>query len=998
MLVFLAIALLEPPGVDSLPVRPISQLVHTTWTAKDGAPSETRALAQTSDGYLWLGTAAGLVRFDGVRFVPFAPINGDTLEGGGIRTLLGTRDGSLWITWSNGRVSQLRGGRVRSYGERDGLAVTYQVVESSTGNLVAGTARGLARFTDGKWKDVNREWGYPGTECKALWFDRDDALWAETADRVVYLPLGSHRFLDPGNRLRNGSALARFAQEKDGTIWMAEVFRAAHTLWRTGDRHTVTEVAVGTWTLLIDRKGSLWIGSAGDGLRRVLNPSTIRGKEIAQFGAEAEQFTEKDGLLSNLIDAMMEDREGNIWIANSRGIERFREGAFSPLPTPGSIRPRSVYATNDTAVWTAAFAVPGLQRVSARGIESFQSEFFHFAPTLFQDASGKLWTVGDSLILQFQEKRGGFFPIRLRKSNANNLVDLTVDTAGNVWVFDQGLGLLRLDGDSLVQMAQLYDPAFPYGKLFSDRKGRIWVGQQHRVVIYDHGKQTIIGSGQGLKNGGIFAFFEDRGGNIWGAGDGGVGRFEGGRFRALPERPDLPVRSAYGIAEDNEGAWWIITRTNVVRLPAGEADRAIADSGYDMRYHTFDNLDGLPGMISVGNFSSMLTRTPDGRIWVGTDSGIASVDPGHLPAAMVPPVVIEAVRIDGRERRPSDAAAVPPRSRDIEIDYTATSLALPERTRFRYRLEGVDPAWRDVGTRRRAYYNGLAPGTYRFRVIASNADGVWNETGAAWSFRVLPAWYQTLWFKAGVVLLIGGLGAAGAALVQRSRHQRAQATLKGQYEATIAERARIAQDLHDTLLQGFAGVTLQLKAAELALPDQPQVAAETINRVRQLARESLREARERVWEMRDPALAGDDLPAALEAMARDRTAGTGIAIALRVIGSRRRVARPLEEVALRIGREAVVNVIKHAGANHLDIEVTFGESRLGLEVRDDGRGFTPEESEDARRRGHFGLSGIRERAIQAGGRAEVRASPGGGTIVGIELPLEESRLQQGTGV
>jgi signal transduction histidine kinase/streptogramin lyase len=986
MLALLASFQIAIGAVDSTPPRPITQLVHTRWSLKEGAPTEIRALAQTTDGYLWLGTLSGLVRFDGVRFVPFVPRSGDSLPATGIRSLLAARDGSLWITWSGGRVSRLRDGRVISYGEQNGLAVAYALTESRSGILVAGTAKGLARFAQGKWEEVNREWGYPGTESKAVWFDREDALWAQTQDRVVYLPSGSHQFVDPGMPLKLGSALGQFAQEKDGTVWMAEVFRSAHTLGRVGEQHAMTEVLVGSWTLLIDRRGSLWIGSAGDGLRRVLDPARIRGRRIAQFGPEAEQFTEKDGLLSNLVDALLEDREGNIWVATSRGLERFREGAFTPFATTGSVRPRSVYATSDTAVWSAAFAVPGLQRISSRGTETFHSQYFHYAPTLYQDASGILWTVHEDKILQF---RGGeFTPVRLRKNAARELVSITSDTAGNAWVFDQGLGLLRLEGDSLAQMAQLYDPAFPYGKLFSDRQGRIWVGQQHRVVLYDHGKLTTFGAEQGMKPGGIFSFFEDRAGNIWGSGDGGLGRFERGRFRTLPETQGLPLRPSYGIAEDDMGFWWIATRLGVLRLPPGEADRALADSAYVIRYRSFDNLDGMPGMISAGTFASMVTRTPDGRVWIGTDSGVARVDPRHLQYGLVPPVLVEGLRIDGRELELSEATSIPPRSRDLEIDYTATGLAMPERIQFRYQLEGEDQGWREVGNRRRAYYTGLSPGTYRFRVSAHNGDGVWNDESAVLDFRVLPAWYQTLPFRAGVVLLIGGLGAGAAVLVQRRRHLRSQAALKGKYEATLAERTRIAQELHDTLLQGFAGVSLQLKAVELALPERPDVAAETLLRVQHLARESLREARERVWDMHETELRSDDLATALSTSARERVAGTGIEVSVVTVGEPRRLPRPVEDAALRIGREAVANAVSHAEAHRIQIQVEFRENALRIEVRDDGRGFTLEEGEEAHRRGHFGLSGMRERAAQLGGRCEVHARPGNGAVVTLELPVK----------
>jgi signal transduction histidine kinase len=252
---------------------------------------------------------------------------------------------------------------------------------------------------------------------------------------------------------------------------------------------------------------------------------------------------------------------------------------------------------------------------------------------------------------------------------------------------------------------------------------------------------------------------------------------------------------------------------------------------------------------------------------------------------------------------------------------------------------------------------------------------------------VLPAWYQTLWFRALVILLIGSLGGLVVSLVQRRRHLRAQATLRHDYEITLAERARIAGDLHDTLLQGFASVTLQLVKAEGALPGQPDVAAETIVRVQHLAQDSLREARERVWEMRETVAASDDLATALETIARDRTAGMPIEVAVTTDGSPRRLPRSVGDAAFRIGREAIVNVVRHAQASRIEIHLDFRPSMLCLEVRDDGHGLTPVEVEAAHKRGHFGLSGMRDRATHLGGRCDVRPRPGGGTMVAVELPL-----------
>ena len=968
---------------DSISIRSIHQFAHKTWTAQDGAPTEIRSLAQTADGYLWLGTVSGLVRFDGVRFVPFRPRGTDTIPAAAVRALKQGRDGTLWIIWESGAVSHLVNGRLATQGRRNGLAAVYDLAESSLGEVVAGTETGLARLTNGRWEGVPAGWGFPGSEARAVWFDKSDALWVETTDRVVYRPPGSGRFLDPGWRLRRVPYQAEFAQEADGTIWFAEMTRSVHTLHHVGDKSRVSEVDVGAYSVIIDRKGSLWIGTRGDGLRRVPDPARIRGRVVEQFGPEAEQFTENDGLLSNIIWDLLEDREGNLWVASDRGLERFREGSLVPYTTRGGLRPRGVFASRDSSVWISAFATKEITRIGPRGRDGV-----HEPPCwcyrMAQDSLGGIWAFEDTMVVRFE----GLKPRRIYLDGPPLLaVDaMAIDPSGTVWLTDQAVGLARITNNRLEPVA----PATAIGRftaLFSDRLGRIWVGSNGRVILYDHGTVRTFGTAEGVTAGQISDVYEDRRGNIWAVGAGGIHKFEGGKFRTLRDHQGLPDRAVFGIAEDDRGTWWLASRAGLLRLEANELSRAFSDTGHSLRYRVFDRLDGLPGAITMTKLP-VLTRSADGRIWVGADEGVAYLDPNNVGGHDVPlNVLVEAARIDGREVTPADLTTVPAGSSALEIDYTATALSFSERVRFRYRLEGADPAWREVDTRRRAYYTDLQPGSYRFHVSAHSGDGGWIETGAPWSFRVLPAWYQTLWFRALMVLFVGSVGGLTVAIVQRRRHAHAQAELKRQYEIMFAERVRVAEDLHDTLLQGFAGVNLQLIAAELALPTQPEVAAATLVRVQRLTEESLREARERVWEMRDAALVSDDLVTAFETIARERTAGTPMEIDVRTSGDVRRLPPAVEDAAFRIGREAIVNVVRHADASRLEIHLDFRTTTFALEVQDNGRGVSPNEAAEARKRGHFGLSNIQNRASLLGGHCEVRPRPGGGTVVALELPL-----------
>lgn len=971
-------------GAAGNPLRTITQYVHTAWTARDGAPTSIRALAQTTDGYLWIGTATGLFRFDGIRFVRLEPQPGDTVPAARVLSLLASRDGSLWIVWGSGAVTRLFKSHLISYSAREGLPTTTQLAESREGTLIAGTAEGLRRFENGAWKDAGSKWGFPGKQAKLVYFDRAGTLWVLTEDRVLYRPAEQHQFVDPGEPASGG---AGFAESPDSAIWLAEVGRSAHLVRRSPEPGPVTEVLVGAFSLLFDRKGSLWIGSWGDGLRRISNPPDIRGHQIARFGPEAEQFTGNDGLSSNLVMCSLEDREGNIWWGTASGLDRFREGAFTTVPVPNPDLPRLIFAAGDGSLWAATSSGAEILRIGPGGEQTVGVRAT--VTGMCEDEAGGIW---------YPDTRGLYRPWPLplywiplpRPVSFKEYGTIACDrAAGGFWLVDAKEGLFRFVAGKLTPIPNVVDPGSGAWRVHLDRQGRIWIGQINRIDLYDHGKTRRFGPGDGLPAGLVVAFFEDSAGNLWAGGEGGLSKFDNGRFRTLRTPNGFPARSVYGLAQDADGAWWLATELGVLRLPAGELDRAMADSLYRVRFDSFTLVDGLPGVpLFHSRMSPVEVRTADGRIWFSTDHGIAYVDPRRIPKnPLAPPVRVEAVTIDGKPVAPDSGMTLAHDVGAVEITYTGLSLSIPERVRFRYRLEGADKNWVDAGTRRQAFYNGLRPGAYRFRVIASNNDGVWNEVGATWSFRVVPAFYQTAWF----LMLVGLSGVAFiwslATLVVRRRHHQASALLKSQFNAALAERSRIAQELHDTLLQGFAGVALQLKRARLALPEQPDVADETLARVEQQTWEALRETRESVWDMRATDLDEADLAAALEASARAATAGISLDVKVTTKGARRRLPRALETTAFRIGREAVANAVKHAEARRLDIEVEFAPAALILRVRDDGRGFTADQRDRATREGHFGISGMIERARRAGGSCELRPGPNGGTVVDLQLPL-----------
>jgi len=959
------------------PALAITQFVHTSWTERDGAPNNVRALAQTRDGYLWMGTTAGLFRFDGVRFTAFEPAAGEALPTTRILGLLTTRDGALWIVWAAGPVTRLENGHVTTYSAQNGLPAVADLAESTDGTVVAATTRGLSRFEAGTWKDVTKDWNFPGKQAKHLYFDKAGSLWVETEDRSIYLPRGQGRFVDPGNAQ---GLFSNFAEGPDGAIWVSDVTRSAHTLRKEHNEGAETEVRVGAGWVLFDRDGSLWIGSVGDGLRRVPYPDRIRGKQIAQFGPEAEVFTAKDGLSSSIVRAILEDREGNIWCGTNNGIDRFRRGAFQAVNIPNPDKQRGIFPTKDGSLWATSANPAEIVRIAPGGDQNIIGVNFTTVG-ICEDESGAVWSIRltneGPPIYRFRQDRIGPFPLP-GDPGLRNISAVTCDHAGGVWMFDAERGLFRMAGRALSKIADSTDPSYRTPKLYTDGQNRVWLGMRDSIEMFDHGSERRFDSSQGLTVKLISAFAEDNAGNVWAGGEGGLARFDRDRFLSLSRSSGLPAPSITGLVEDGGGYWWIACDTGVLRVRADELEHALRDPAYRVSYEVFNLLDGLPAR-PVLQRTLNLSKTADGRIWVATTSGIAYADPGRIPRNPTPPPVrVESMKVNGKEIAPSDGLALSPGSNDLEIDYTAPSLTVPERVRFKYKLEGHDSEWKDAGGRRQAYYGGLGPKRYRFRVIAANDSGVWNNAGASFDFSIEPAYYQTVWFSALMAVI------ASAILWGLHRYRLHQVALQfnSRLEVRVSERMRLARDLHDTLLQSFHGLMLRLQVVDTLLPQGK--AKEQLATVLERADQAIAEGRSAVYDLRSSATTANDLSEALNAVRDELSKDGNTAFDLTVEGPQRDLHPIIRDEGYRISREALSNAFKHAHARHIEAEINYGRRAFRLRIRDDGDGI-PDELLERGLAGHFGLPGMRERAKQIGAGLTIWSRPGSGTEIDLSV-------------
>ena len=706
--------------------RDVSRHGHTRWTLRDGGlPGYPRSIAQTRDGFLWLATDFGLQRFDGVRFVSWEPPAGSSSLGVVVR-LLATRDGSLWIGMDQG-LARWKDDVLSAYRELDGEYV-YALAEDRDGAVWAGTngGRDNAKLCSIRGEAVDCD-GDDGTlgrfvlslhedEAGELWVGAATGVWRwRAAVRKQYPVAGSRSeiyALDDDGRgaivVAMSQQLARFV---DGTL---EPYRVDSGLGQ-----------VKPTSLLRDRRGGLWIGTQDNGLLHVHDGRTDR------FGRD-------DGLSGDFVVDIFEDREGNVWAATLGGLDRFREiavGRLSSRQVSSSDTVLSVLATTDGDVWMGT--VSGLERWSDGVVQGYALPGIGAnggVGSLFEDGRGRMWVSSSQGLFSFES--GAIRPVRtdLRTRSVSAFAE---DAGGTLWVSDSTSGLLGLRDDDVEVV-----PWSTFGRgsaraLFANPSGGLWLGFiGGGVSRLENGRvQQTYTSADGLGTGDVNNIHDDRHGALWVATEGGLSRIAGGRVDTLDERNGLPCDAVKWSVEDDAGALWLQMDCALVRVEREELDGWISNPTSRVDLVAYDASDGAVGYADLGSYGPKVSRAADGRLWFASFDGVGIIDPGALPSNPVrPPVHIKQVVADGVPHAPSSVARLPARVRDVSIEYTALSLGAPDKVAFRYRLEGRDEDWVEAGDRRQAFYTDLPPGSYRFRVIAANDRGLWNEDGAAWEF------------------------------------------------------------------------------------------------------------------------------------------------------------------------------------------------------------------------------------------------------------------------
>jgi ligand-binding sensor domain-containing protein/signal transduction histidine kinase len=972
----------------------VSQYAHTAWKIRDGFPKgATRSIVQTPDGYLWLGTEFGLVRFDGVRAVPWEPPSDQHLPSSEIWSLLVARDGTLWIGTSNGLASW-KDGKLTEHAELAGHYI-FKVIEDHEGTIWASgltaTIGKLCAIQNGSVQCYGED-GALGRGAFNLYEDSKGNLWAGVKEGLWRWRPGPPKFYPlPGEP----DGIQGLGEDADGALlvgWNGGIHRfvdgktKAYPLPSTLRQFHATRI-------LRDRDGGLWIGTSGRGLLHV-------------HQGRPDVFAPLDGLSGEDVNTLLEDREGSIWVATINGLDRFRDFAVATLNLNQSLSSAlvgSVLAARDGSVWLSTRG--GLNRWNNGQITTYdkrEGKLNGLAPnSLFQDSRGRIWV---STYREFGYlENGQFISVSALPSTAVN--SMALDTAGNLWIASERAGLFQLLRGTVVQQipwAGLGHKEYASALAADPSQGGLWLGFHNGGVAYfmDTKVRTSFAAADGLGDGRVNDLRFDQEGTLWAATEGGLSRVKNGRVATLASKNGLPCDAVHWVMEDDDHSFWLYTPCGLVRIGRRELDvwASTVDKDKDAKPNiqttVFDISDGVRILSEATHSSPQVAKTSDGKLWFLPWDGVSVVDPRHLPYNKLPPPVhVEQIIADRKtywQNLSGDTSSSPPKFpplvRDLTIDYTALSLVVPEKVRFRYKLEGWDRDWQDAGTRRQAFYTNLAPHKYRFRVMACNNSGVWNEKGTFLDFSIAPAYYQTVWFRS---LCVAAFLVLLWALYQLRLQQLAREFNAG-VEARVNERTRIARELHDSLLQGFQGLMFRLQAVRDLLPGQPAEASAALDIALERGDKAIAEGRDTVSDLREPILGDSDIAQALTTLGKELAlqSGNGLVPCVRVLqeGKQRELNPMLRDEIYRIGREALRNAFLHARAQKIEAEITYSDSEFLLHVRDDGGGIDPEVANQGARAGHWGLPGMRERAKSFGGKLEVWSEHGAGTEIKLRVP------------
>jgi ligand-binding sensor domain-containing protein/signal transduction histidine kinase len=983
-----------------------------SWQREQGLPENyVRALAQTRDGYLWVGSDDGVSRFDGVSFFSLGLQEGFQSEP--VKVLLGDSRGALWIGSVSGGLNCWQGGKPGKFTARDGLpsdSITA-LAEDSAGRIWVGTQAGLAVLQDGRFTSLGGVGIFLGKSITTLFCDRKGTMWVGAAGAgVFYYQRGEFiQIRDPplDELLQDPHCLL---VDQAGRIWIgagdAFVLCRDGTQWRRfGMPHHLATHHISAMAEAPD--GTVWAGSIGEGLFQFK-----AGKLLA--------INASSGLSDNLVEALLMDREGKLWVGTHGGLNRIcprnlsvlshNEGlGYGAVQGLAEVRPGVLWAAEPNE---GVYSSDGqrFRRLMLGGLSSQEPR----VSTMLLTRDGSCWVAGAGGLLQFKNPQAAEADGGVPALTNLSISALGQDQKGGLWAGTREGELWHFsDGN---WSAKTNGPrGHAITAIVPDADGSLWAGTEgDGLYRFDEGGRGACEKLDGLPSGWIRALYLDAQGTLWiGTAGGGLSRLQGGRVATFTMREGLPDNTIAQILEDDDGDLWLGGNRGIVRVKKRDLENLAAHKIPAVYPQVYGRADGMLSEECTGGFSPAGLKTKAGLLCFSTLKGIVVIDPHHTIGSPTPAVVLEQMLVDGVAELPvlgkvggggnagaeaggppAESLTLAPGKHILEFHYTGLSFDAPERVRFRYRLENLDPGWIEAGTRRVAHYSFVPPGAYRFQVIACNGEGIWNEEGASLSLTVLRHFWQTWWFIG--MLTLGTITAvAGGARVLEKRRMQMRLKHLEQERVLERERTRIAQDLHDMMGAKLCRISFLSEHARRC-EGVPVELQEEMSAISGDSREVLQSLDEMVWAVNPQKDSLDHLVSYIGQYAQEYFRKTGIECEL-VVPDRVPV-QPLSSQSRHhlflAVHEALTNVLKHSGATRTKIVMTCRDAKFELEVSDNGKGFdsTFDASESPNSAAGFrnGLGNMRRRLAELGGTCVVASRVGNGTTVQFVLSLNRS--------
>lgn len=953
------------------PARAFSQYIRDRWNAESGFPGgQVNAFTQTPDGYLWVGTAKGLFRFDGLRFVtaqtldPSFPsisnVLGLTTDGEG-NPLVRTQ-GSL-LRYRNGSFEDLTPDMM------PGSFITAMTGTIDGHVVLANTMHSEILYGRTDFKSLSSSQIFQTALVISLAQTKDGTIWIGTrSGGLFYLRQGQVRSVTEGlpDRKINSLSATRY-----GDLWIGTDNGLAHWNGKVISTNNIPPPLnhARISAIIQDRDGSLWVGTS----RGLVRFNSKDGSVLEE--------TDKESL--GEITALLEDREGNIWIGGNRGVERLRDSTFISYSAAEGLPSESngpIYIDPEMHIWFAPLN-GGLYWMRNGEIKTV----LRGGPG--SDVIYSIAGAGDDVWVGRQQ--GGLAHFSLREGgiektyteadglSENSVYAVHQSRDGTVWAGTLSAGVSRLK-DGVFTTYKVADglASNSVSAIEEAADGTMWFATSGGLNSLAHGQMRTYGAEDGLPSADVVSLLNGSDGTLWIGTTSGLAIFASTKIRGAQALPESLREPIFGLAEDKNGWLWIDTPDHVLKV---NRERLLSGTLREEDIRVYGVADGLQGVEGVRRDRSVVVD-PHSRIWFSLNHGLSVVDPERVSDALPAIPHIEEVSADGTAVAPKGLFHIPGPSRRLVFSYTGVSLTVPERIRFRYMLEGFDRTWSDPTTSRQASYTNLGPGSYRFRVMASDTDGVWNSTEAAVPFKIEPAFWQAWWFQLSCVLVLALI----VWTLYRLRLRQLSRQMQARLEERLEERERIARDLHDTLLQGFVSAAMQLDVANDRLtPDSP--AKPIVERVIQLMTQVSEEGRNTIRSLRSPTRTGPDIEKELSLVGQEFINDKHVDFRVVTEGLPQPLHPAIRDEAYRIGREALTNAFRHSGAGKIEVEIDYGPRHLHILVRDNGRGINAEVLEIGRE-DHWGLPGMRERAEKIGATLTVSSGSGIGTEVDLSIP------------